>query len=150
MKLVRYQKKILKMKKILFSLVALMMLTLTTGCTDDIEMRASEYYVTASDWVTNDQVNYYFSSWYCEDITPDVVANGAVMVYVYDQGRQNQLPYVLPYYSAANDVTIPENIRFDWSLGTITFIIEDLDGFAPEGMADIQPMTFKVVVFEDR
>ncbi len=138
------------MKKLLLPLVAIMMLTFTTGCTDDIEMRTSEYYVTAGDWVTSEQVSYYFSSWYCEDITPDVVANGAVMVYVYDQGRQNQLPYVLPYYSAEYDVTIPENIRFDWSLGNVTFIIEDLDGCLPEGMASIQPMTFKVVVFEDR
>ena len=42
---------------------------------------------------------------------------------------------------------VPENIRFEWETGLVTFIIQDLDGFDPLEMNS--SLTFRVTVFKD-
>ena len=39
---------------------------------------------------------------------------------------------------------VPENLRFEWEQGKVTFIIQDLDGFDPENM--VSTITVKVSV----
>lgn len=147
------------MKKIFLPLLAFALLCLMSSCTKEYVTHEHNSYVTqingatyinyeytvyASDWVTEDGISYYYATFRNLDITQQVEDNGAVIAYVWDEGRWNQLPYVFPYYSAAEDATWGENIRFDWRKNEVTFIIQDLDGALPEGIANIDPMVFKV------
>ena len=84
--------------------------------------------------------------------------NGTVQAFVYnvyDQqnnlGAWNTLPFVYPLevyvpneQGGTNLVIVPENLRFEWEQGKVTFIIQDLDGFDPENM--ISTITVKVSV----
>ncbi len=153
------------MKKLLFPLVAL--LILATSCTKDTYYFGSQvithtYTVKPTEWMLNSTGNladgYLFSTWENADITPDVFANGTVQAYVYNVydvrnqlGAWNTLPYVYPL--ALDDVdgngdpivvVVPENIRFEWEQGKVTFIIQDLDGYDPTAMTG--NITFKVCV----
>lgn len=150
------------MKKISLISILSAMLLLMVGCTkeyithehyyqtivDGSTLLNYEYIVNPNDWVTEDGVGYYYASFNNQDITQAVEDNGAVVAYVWSDGRWNLLPYVFPYYSAAEDATWGENIRFDWKKGEVTFIIQDLDGGLPEGMENIGQMIFKVCILK--
>jgi hypothetical protein len=57
-----------------------------------------------------------------------VIEDGIVVAYYIDgDGRDNMLPYLLPYRDDSTDELYYENVRFDMSQGKITFIIEDSD-----------------------
>jgi hypothetical protein len=43
-------------------------------------------------------------------------------------------------------VIVPENLRFEWVLGKVTFIIQDLDGYDPLALGDGQTLSFKVSI----
>ena len=104
-----------------------------------------EVTVSARDWQEAD--NYYFATYDCSSLTKDVDSYGAVIVYYYDdQGRWNMLPYTTPYYSSDQDDTWAENLRFDWELGKITFILQDLDGGLPEYIDQMPDMYFKICI----
>lgn len=136
----------MKAKKFLLPLLAILVLGITTGCTREDHTTSYLYKVSYNQWVTQAGINYYYATFENYDITPDVENHGMVVAYVFEDGRWNQLPYVFPYYSAAEDASWGENIRFDWKTNEITFIIQDLDGGLPEGMNNIDDMHFKVVV----
>lgn len=120
-------------------------------------METMEVTITAGDWVTTDAVSYYFATVRWDELDPDVVDYGTVNAYLIENGRQNLLPYVYPidystydeFDNIIDEIIVPENLRFDYRYGEITFIIQDLDGKAPEGMANIPPMTFRVVAIGD-
>ncbi|MCQ2297345.1 MAG: hypothetical protein MJZ51_01855 [Bacteroidales bacterium] len=135
----------MKAKKILLPILACIVLAITSGCSKEVTL-SYEYDVYPNNWITQAGLNYYYATFANSDITPSVAANGMVVAYVLEDGRWNQLPYVFPYYSAAENATWGENIRFDWRTGEVTFIIQDLDGGLPEGMESIDPMRFKVCV----
>lgn len=135
----------MKAKKLFLPLVALMMMLLASSCSKDVTI-AYEYTVYPNQWVTEPGINYYYATFENVDITPDVELDGMVVAYVYDDGRWNQLPYVYPYYSNAEDKTWAENIRFDWTTNEVTFIVQDLDGGMPEAINNSSVMTFKVCV----
>lgn len=103
-----------------------------------------EVTVSARDWQEAD--NYYFATFDCSSLTKDVDDYGAAIVYLYEDGRWNLLPYVRPYYSSNLDETWAENIRFDWELGKITFIVQDLDGGLPEYIDQMPDMYFKICI----
>ena len=83
-----------------------------------------------------------------------MVAAGTVQAYVYviynkdkNLGSWNPLPYLYPLEILKADNTIeiaPENLRFEFEPGVITFVIQDLDGFDPEQITN--SMTIKVCV----
>ena len=50
-----------------------------------------------------------------------------VAYFIDADGRDNMLPYLLPYYDNNIGDYYYENVRFDVSRGEITFIIEDSD-----------------------
>ena len=101
---------------------------------------------------------------YCEKAIPaidqSVFQNGTVQMYcwnVYDNmnnlGAWNTLPFVYPLeIYVTNDegntemIVVPENLRFEWELGKVTIIIQDLDGYDPESMELAGPISFKVCV----
>lgn len=136
----------MKIKKFLIPVMIVLMAGLFSGCQKDVKMYTHEYVVTADQWLTQDGLNYYYAPFQNQDITPSVESYGSVVAYVYDNNRWNPLPYVYPYYSAQEDKTWGENIRFDWKVGQVTFIVQDLDGGMPEGMNNFPTMTFKVCV----
>lgn len=122
-------------------------------------MRSVEVTVQPYDWVTNNNVNYYFATFRWDELDADVIDYGTVNAYLIQNGKQNLLPLVTPitYYNidtngdgiGDTDVTVAENIRFDMEYGMITFIIEDMDGYLPGDMAGTAPMTFRIVAIGD-
>lgn len=138
----------MKAKKFLLPLLAMFIIGLTAGCTREDASVSYLYTVTASQWVTSATTPYYYATFENYDITPDVENHGMVVAYVLEDGRWNQLPYVFPYYSAAEDATWGENYRFDWTTNEVTFIVQDLDGGMPEDMANIPTCYFKVCVLK--
>lgn len=131
------------MKKFILPLLAVFAMVLTTSCTDESMVFTQYYTITAYDWSKPAGVNYYVSDWTNPDITPAVVDHGAVVAYVVDNNRYNQLPYILPY-TTDNGNVVPENLRFEWGNGMVRFILEDLDGYEPEHVDQIPNLSFKV------
>lgn len=105
-----------------------------------------EVTVRANDWILAEDENYYFATFDCSSLTKDVDDYGAAIVYLYEDGRWNLLPYVRPYYSDEMDDTWAENIRFDWEHGKITFIVQDLDGGLPENIQLMPDLYFKICI----
>ncbi|MBR1850078.1 MAG: hypothetical protein IJ789_01765 [Bacteroidales bacterium] len=144
------------MKKIILPILALMVLAVTTSCErDESRTFSTNVVIKANNWVTSDQVNYYFATVRWNALSEEVVYNGQVHAYIYEDGRQNPLPYIIPvtYTHTTTDtagvttsetITVPENLRFDYEPGQITFIIDDLDGKAPEDMVNISDYTIRI------
>lgn len=102
---------------------------------------------------------------YCEKeigaINNEVFNNGMVMAYawnVYDAqhnlGAWNALPFIYPLEVFVTDddgsnrlIIVPENLRFEWERGKVTFIIQDLDGYDPEDM--VSAISMKVCVIKN-
>ena len=155
------------MKKFkLFAMIAIAAVMLT-GCTEKYygaQVLSHEYKIIPGDWKRNTGQNlpgadnYLYATFENRDITRDVMANGSVTADVYaiydvqnNLGAWNPLPYVCPIevYVTNEDnstslVVVPENIRFEWDEGTVTFIIQDLDGYDPEAIAN--PISVRVNV----
>lgn len=95
------------------------------------------YTVQPYQWVTNANIDYYYSTWENADITPDVIDNGVVLVYYIDADkRDNILPYLLPYETPDGNLYM-ENIRYDIETGAISFIIQDSDFGTDQTMRSI-------------
>lgn len=123
------------MKKLLLPILAAAMVLLS-GCSSKTRVMTHYYTIAPTQWEAHFVDNYdgtastdfYFSEWTCEDINPEVLENGCVLVYYVDnENRDNQLPYLLPYYDSDNNAYYMENIRFDVATGRIRFILEDSD-----------------------
>ncbi len=84
--------------------------------------------VYSNHWVDRSELSYIYASFSAPEITKAVIENGIVVAYYIDaDGRDNMLPYLLPYYDNNIDDYYYENVRFDISQGEITFIIQDSD-----------------------
>lgn len=105
--------------------------------------------------------NYLYCTVNIEDIDAEVFNYGTVQAYVWNvyDGQQNlgawnTLPFVYPLEVWVNNedgdgqslVIVPENLRFEWEMGKVTFIIQDLDGYDPVALGDGQTLSFKVCV----
>lgn len=133
------------MKKFIFPLIAVLLLGVTTSCDDYYIFQKHEYKVEASDWVTQDGLDYYFVPIDIDGITSSVEKYGMVEAYVYNKGCWNPLPYVYPYINEAGE-TISENLRYEWKTGKVNLIVQDLNGQMPEDMRDFPEMTFKICI----
>ena len=119
------------MKKIILPILALMVLAVTTSCErDESRTFSTNVVIKANNWVTSDQVNYYFATVRWNALSEEVVYNGQVHAYIYEDGRQNPLPYIIlvTYTHTTTDtagvttsetITVPENLRFDYEPGQI-------------------------------
>ena len=128
---------------------------------------ARDFTVKPSDWQVNyadgDQItredNYLWAEFDNPDITQDAVDNGTVQAFIYtlydvtnNLGSWNPLPYVYPLLIEEKDGTgavinsyiVGENTRFEYNVGKVTFIIQDLDGINPVDIAN--SMSIKVCV----
>ena len=146
---------------------------MAAGCTKEyytienysgVEVYTHQYTINPGHWLRNQgqflpgAYNYLYASFENADITADVMENGTVQAYVYNVydtqnnlGAWNTLPFIIPIEiheqnddGSWNDYTVPENIRFEWEEGKVTFIIQDLDGWDPDNM--ISSITVKVCV----
>ena len=147
------------MKRILLMMLVAATVGLTsTSCRKDTHeaylessgTRVIEVTVKGTDWITNDPTvdyAYYPVDW--DILTDHVVYDGNVNVYVYDNGRQNPLPYVYPlgfvtYSDGSTDFAV-ENLRFDFEVGRVTIIMQDMDGAIPSLGLGTPSMTFRIV-----
>ena len=155
------------MKLLKLFIPALAILALAQGCTKEYitnyngaQVYARDFTVKPADWKRNEGANnpgfenYLYAEFENADITQNVVDNGTVQAYIYvlynvaqNLGSWNPLPYVYPLEIKASDGSItiaPENTRFEYNTGTVTFIVQDLDGFDPEDITN--EMSIKVCV----
>lgn len=162
------------MKKLKFLLLAFIATTALTGCTEKYfteqyygaQIHTYQYEIIPLQWNKNMGAlpggnNYLYATFENSDITEKVMNEGTVTAEVwniYDTynniGSWNPLPYVYPLEITKTDennnpytVIVPENIRFEWELGKVTFIIQDLDGYDPEDI--VSPLTIRVNVIEN-
>lgn len=118
-----------------------------------------EYNIKKEDWQVGDFEDgrvYLYAVCDNPDITENVMNNGAVIGYYWltynpteNLSSWNLMPYVYPYiYENDNKekVIVGENFRLEYETGTVTFVVEDLDGVQPDDMGD--ETIFKVVVVE--
>lgn len=141
----------MKKRKILIPVLAAILVSMFgTSCTKDVTLesvntRVMEGTVYRNQW-KDDGSGYLWCSFDWNAITSDVLTYGTVEAYVYDGERQCPLPHVIPIKYTYDDGTfeyVPENIRYDFEPGTVTFIMQDFDGYLP-GAID-QDFTFRVV-----
>lgn len=145
------------MKKAILPIVAAIALALGFSSCEHQTMETMEVTIYPGNWVKPASANYYMATVYWDELDEDVVDYGTVNAYLLDGGRQNLLPYVYPIdYSTYDEngnvienIIVPENLRYDYRYGEITFILQDLDGMMPEGMENIPNMTFRVVAIGD-
>lgn len=125
------------MKKILFPIV--LSALFLSGCdvyrtyeTIEVVKQGTDMFVdyidaAGADWKlsgTEGQPGcYVYQEFRFDEITSDVLNNGAVLVYLVDaENRDNILPYVFPVDNGQE--LIMQNIRFDVERGILTLIIE--------------------------
>lgn len=127
---------------------------------------ARDFTVKPSDWQFNypdggtiaREDNYLWAEFDNPDITQNAVDNGTVQAFIYtiydvtnNLGSWNPLPYVYPLLieekengTVVNSYIVGENTRFEYNVGKVTFIIQDLDGINPVDIAN--EMSIKVCV----
>ena len=158
------------MKKLLFLIPILATLALSQGCTTKEYYQGSQVYtrmynIAPSQWERNEGenkqggYNYLYATVSNPDITNAVIEGGTVQAYVYlvynfeeNLCSWNPLPVVVPIEITKKDDTgaiisydvVAENTRFEFEPGSVTFVIQDLDGYDPEDIKNA--MTFKVCV----
>ena len=162
------------MKLLKLFIPAIAVLALFQGCTKEYitkqyitqeyngaQVLARDFTVKPGDWKRNEGENnpgfenYLYAEFENPDITKYVVDNGTVQAFIYtiydvskNLGSWNPLPYVYPIEikdADTGDILIaPENTRFEYNEGTVTFIIQDLDGYDPEDITN--EMSIKVCV----
>ena len=137
------------MRKFILALAVLPFLM--TGCTKETIVHVHQgcvesFYIDVypNHWVDDYGLPYIYATFSAPEITPNVIEDGIVVAYYIDEnGRDNMLPYLLPYRDGNTDNLYYENVRFDMSPGEITFIIEDSDF---EHASVMSAMKFKVSV----
>lgn len=159
----------MKLMKLFLPMLAIAMLA--TGCTKEYvtntygsQIQTYQFNITPSEWqrVAGDNLpgsqNYLYCTKSLDAIDQYVFDQGTVQAFawnVYDPstntGAWNTLPFIYPLEILVQDdlgnidmVVVPENLRFEWELGKVTFIIQDLDGYDPEDM--VSTISIKVCV----
>lgn len=151
------------MKKILLSMLVAATFGLTaTSCTKEEVIlessgtRVAEFTVHIDEWQKNEidaynpnSGNYYYYTVDWNVLNEHVVYDGNVSVYVYNNGRQNALPYTYPVEVMFDDGTtgiVGESLSYDFEPGHVTVIMQDLDGWMPQlTLENTTSMTFRIV-----
>lgn len=157
----------MKVRNLIIPMVAMLMLMAGCGKEHYAVVDTYQFNVNPADWMRNEGANLPGANnyLYCDVTLPaidqEVFQNGTVQVYcwnVYDTqnnlGAWNTLPFVYPLEVYVTDeithetnrIIVPENLRFEWELGKLTLVIQDLDGYDPESMELAGPISFKVAI----
>ncbi len=159
----------MKFKHIILPVMAAFLLF--AGCTKEeifygSQIKTYRFNITPSEWMRNEgnnlpgANNYLYCIKEIADIDANVFNYGTVQAYVWNVydgqnnlGAWNTLPFVYPLEVYVNNddgsqslKIVPENLRFEWEEGKVTFIIQDLDGYDPIALGDGQTLSFKVCV----
>jgi hypothetical protein len=111
------------------------------------------YNVKQSEWVPHVILNadqtyttdFFYAAFRNEDITEDVLINGAVFVYFIDEdGRDNLLPY--EKYLLGGYGPYQEMLEYQIENGVITFILKSTDFQIDQTVDNLGTLKFKVVV----
>ncbi len=148
------------MKKILFVMAAAMLMLASVSCKKEdpapitgTQMITSYYTVKPSQWVTNNNLDYYYAAFENADITKDVVENGCVQVYYVDsENRDNPLPYEIFRSIPVTDTTYAyysDNFTYDIEESIVTFKFQSSDFNSSESLNDYGNIVFKVCVFRN-
>ena len=144
------------MKKHILPVLAACLMAFGLASCEHQTMKTTEVVVRASDWVQPVNTSYYIATFEWDELDEDVVDLGTVNAYLYENGRQNMLPYVYPIDYSTYDangnlvgdpVYIVENLRFDYTYGRMSFIMQDMDFNVPTGT--FPDMVFRVVAVGD-
>lgn len=108
-------------------------------------VRTYEYTVSPSDWRPDDNGTTIYAVFPNSHITPGAIENGLLTGYIFlgDVNTWTPLPYVYTYTATGAAKKVGETIRCEFEPEKVYFVIEDLDGFAPERVGG--DMVFKVV-----
>lgn len=159
----------MKFKHIILPIMAAFLLF--TGCTKQenfygAQIETYRFNINPAEWQRNEGAlnpganNYLYCTKEISGIDANVFNYGTVQAYVWNVydgqnnlGAWNTLPFVYPLEVYVNNdqggqdlVIVPENLRFEWEEGKVTFIIQDLDGYDPIALGDGQTLSFKVCV----
>ncbi len=161
----------MKLKRLFLPMLTAVLLL--SGCTKEYVTYTSNYgsqietfrfNVTPSQWKVaqgNNEPssdNYLYCTLDVPAITDRVFDEGTVQAFVWNVydvnqnlGAWNTLPFVYPLeLYVTNDqgeqemIIVPENLRFEWEKGTVTLIIQDLDGYDPTQLSET--LSFKICV----
>lgn len=136
--------------RILLPLMAMAFLFAGCGREPGVQMRTTYFSIAPGEWQSQDNLGYAYAECAFPELSEDVIQGGAVMVYfVDDNGYDNQLPYLLPYYETdanGNEGLYFENIRYDLKRGWITFIVQQNDNMI---YLPTKKMNFKVCVLRN-
>lgn len=152
----------MKTARILVALAALILFA--ASCTErnfyyENKLSTTIYTIQPKHWTLNEDLvpgtdNYYFCTVDNPDITDEVMDKGAVQAFVYytynkaeNLSAWTSLPFVYPaeYTDDSNQlIMVAENLRFEWEKGSVTFILQPLDGYTPEQIGNT--MSIKVCV----
>lgn len=144
------------MKRTILSILAAVALSLGLAACQHQTMESAEFVVRNGDWSRPQNANYLVCDAVWDALDADVVDLGTVNAYLIEGGRQNMLPYVYPVDYSTYDTDgnlvgdplyIAENLRFDYTYGKITFIMQDMDNEEPTG--SFPDMHFRVVAIGD-
>ena len=146
-------------------IAAVVAFTLFQGCTKEYYTQGcavyvKDYNVYPKDWNKNEGTelpgsdNYFYATFENNYIDKEVIAVGTVHAYIYaiydagnNLGSWNPLPFVYPVQyvdTEGNKSLVPENIRFEYEEGKVTFVLQDLDGFDAEAITN--SMSIRVCV----
>ncbi|MBR3985628.1 MAG: hypothetical protein IKK04_00605 [Bacteroidales bacterium] len=159
----------MKLKHIILPIMAAFLLF--SGCTKEVnyygaQIETYRFNINPAEWIRVEgnnlpgANNYLYCTKEIPAINSEVFNYGNVQAYVWNVydgqnnlGAWNTLPFVYPlevYYNNDDGTqsmeVVPENLRFEWELGKVTFIIQDLDGYDPLALGDGQTLSFKVSI----
>ncbi len=132
---------------------------------DGVSVNTEEYQIAPADWQRNTgdlepgAYNYLYVTTQNQWITKDVFRYGSVQAdayVIYDKsknlGAWTPLPYVYPVEITETDsqgnsttVIVPETLRMEWEEGSVTFVLQDLDGFDPLDMTSVISVRVSVI-----
>lgn len=123
---------------LLFALAALM-----TSCSinsvENTTMKTLNLSVSAQEWTPHTDINgqnlYYFHTFPLTQITPAIYDQGLVQVYLYNNGGQQQLPYV-QHNENLDGARWTRTVDYDYAAGDLTVYVTSSDFFneIPEQM----------------
>ena len=108
--------------------------------------------ITNDLWDDTRDVGILYYDYRCSAITPDVLREGNVNVYLLLSSGSTEYQEPLPYvysrqFTDGTGATVyrPVNLRFDISNGMITFMVSDLDDYLTQ-RNELLTMRFRVVI----
>lgn len=146
----------MKKKGLILSLVATMLMVLTSSCSKDFvapTMITHYYEVNKYMWTDDDSGSFLIAGFEDADITANAIDNGVIMVYYLNGDYDQPLPYI-QYLEATDDngdpVLYQEKIDYDLCEGKIFFKIAPNDFDLAATQADLpSKMEFKVTVIQN-